>query len=646
MLVVDQLKKNDPQLRVVAWVVVSGLFVLLAGLWYVQVVSSGRYQENQKNQSFRTVRLPALRGKILDRNGAELAENQPSYNLSLYLEDHALRAQIQKQFQTTKAGRKLTRAASSELGRATRYLVVSNAVQELSRLLQQPITLEEARFQTHYEQSLALPLPVVKGLNALQIARFQENSSNPPGLDLEIQPLRVYPRGAAAAHVIGYLKRNEDSAEEEDAFFNYRLPDYTGISGIEAMFNEQLRGRAGAKSVLVNNLGYRQSENVWTPVEAGQNVFLTIDLAVQKAADQALAEVRTRHARTLGAAVVLDVRNGDVLALASSPTFDPNQYIRGLTHPEWAVLSDPEQRPLLNRAVYGGFPPGSIFKMVVGLAALEAGFNPTNVFRSPGYAMVGNRHIADTAPAGDYDFRRAFKLSSNTYFIDCGLGTGVDKILAMGQRLHFGERTGVPLRQDSPAILPTREWQRENMTAWRDGDTANLCIGQGEVLVTPLQVAVMTAAVANGGKVLWPRLVEKVQAQELVETAVVKAASPAQVRDELPVSARTLEIMRAAMLADVEDNDGTGRSAAVPGFRVCGKTGTAQLMKGRVVVDHVTWFASFAPYENPRYAVVVMVESGSSGGGTCAPAARKIYEALQKREKVIAMKTPALAGLN
>ncbi len=646
MLVFDQLKKNDPPMRVIAWVVAAGLFVLLAGLWYVQVVSSHRYVENLKNQSFRTVRLPALRGKILDRRGAELAENVPSYNISLYLEDPALRAQFQKQFQAAKGGRKLPRAQSSELARATRYQVVSNAVQQLGRVLQQPVTLDAARFQTHYQQSLALPLPVVTGLNQLQIARFQESSSNPPGLELEVQPLRVYPRRTSAAHVLGHLKRNEDSVGDEDAFYNYRLPDFTGVAGIESMFDENLRGRAGAKSVLVNNLGYRQSETTWTPVEAGQNVFLTLDLAVQQAADRALAEARTRHPQTRGAAVVLDVRNGDVLALASSPAYDPNLFIGGISHAEWAVLSDPEMHPMLNRAVYGGFPPGSIFKMVVALAALESGWNPTNVFPSSGHAMVGNRHIADTAPAGDYDFRRAFKLSSNTYFIECGLAAGVDKILAIGQRLHLGERTGLTLRPDSPALLPTREWQRENKPAWRDGDTANLCIGQGEVTVTPLQVAVMTAAVANGGKVLWPRLVEKVRAQELVGTPAVRAASPARVRDELPVSARTLEIVREAMLADVEDADGTGRHATVPGWRVCGKTGTAQLMKGRTVVDHVTWFTSFAPYEQPRYAVVVMVEGGSSGGGTCAPAARKIYEALQKMEKADAPKAATLAGTN
>ena len=646
MLVFDQLKKNDPQLRVIAWVVVAGLLVLLAGLWYVQVVSSRRFVENLKNQSFRTVRLPALRGKILDRRGGELAENVPAYSISLYLEDPALRALFQQRFQAAKGGRKLTRAQSGELARATRYQVVSNAVSQLARVLQQSVALDEARFQTHYQQSLALPLPVVTGLSTIQIARFMESSSNPPGLDLEIQPLRVYPRHTSAAHVLGHLKRNEDSVGDEDAFYNYRLPDFTGVAGIESMFDEKLRGRAGAKSVLVNNLGYRQSETVWTPVEAGQNIFLTLDLGVQQAADRALSEVRSSHPQTRGAAVVLDVRNGDVLALASSPVFDPNHFISGVSHAEWAVLSDPEQHPMLNRAVYGGFPPGSIFKMVVALAALESGWNPTNVFRSAGHALVGNRVIADTAPAGDYDFRRAFKLSSNTYFIECGLAAGVDRILAIGQRLHFGERTGLTLRPDSPALLPTREWQRENKPAWRDGDTANLCIGQGEVTVTPLQVAVMTAAVANGGKVLWPRLVERVQAQELVGTPAVRADSPAQVRDELPVSARTLEIVRAAMLADVEDADGTGRHAALPGWRVSGKTGTAQLMKGRTVIDHVTWFTSFAPFDQPRYAVVVMVEGGASGGGTCAPAARKIYEALQKMEKSAAPKGAALAGMN
>ena len=368
-------------------------------------------------------------------------------------------------------------------------------------------------------------------------------------------------------------------------------------------------------------------------MESGQSVYLTIDLPVQKAADIALSE-RLNHTR--GAAVVMDVRNGDILALSSAPAFDPNLFLPRMAYSVWTNLNDEKLRPLANRAVYGDYPPGSIFKIIIGLAALEAGWNPTNIITSPGYATVGQEHKKDTAPAGDYDFKRALKLSCNKYFVDAGLWAGLDRIVTMGHRFHLGERMGFDLHPESGGLLPTREWIRENRGAWKDGDTANLSIGQGDILVTPLQMAVMVAAVANGGTILRPRLVDHVEPQESFEHKPSKVFTNGQARSQIGVSARSLEIVREAMLADVEDSDGTGRSAAIPGFRVCGKTGTAQVMKGRAVVDKITWFVSFAPYESPRYAVVVMVESGVSGGGTCGPVARKIYQALVDREKAAA----------
>jgi penicillin-binding protein 2 len=299
----------------------------------------------------------------------------------------------------------------------------------------------------------------------------------------------------------------------------------------------------------------------------------------------------------------------------------------------WTNLTNETLRPLVNRAVYGIYSPGSVFKIIVGLAALEAGWNHTNIISSPGYAEVGNERKKDTAPAGDYDFKRALKLSCNKYFIDAGRWVGVDRLVAMAQQFHLGEKTSLALRPEAAGLLPTREWVRENRGAWFDGDTANLSIGQGEVAVTPLQIAVLTAAVANGGTVFWPRLVERVASAEAFDPRPPKVFEPGRVRSRLGVSARSLDILREAMLADVEDADGTGRFAAVAGFRIAAKTGTAEVKKGRATIDKMTWFASFGPYESPRYAVVVMVESGGGGGTTCGPVARKIYQAILQREK-------------
>ncbi|MCX6904480.1 MAG: hypothetical protein NTW03_13565, partial [Verrucomicrobia bacterium] len=228
MLVFDQLQKNDASLRALAWSIAAGFVILLGGLYFVQVVSAGRYLEEQKNQSFRTVRLPAVRGKILDRNGLVLVENRPSYHISLYREDRAVRDQFKNQFRAAKGNRRLTREQQSQLARMTRYQVVSNLLSRVGSVLQQPVFISEPQFTRHYERSLALPLPILADLNASNIARFAESAAVPPGVDLEVRPMRFYPYHSMAAHVLGYLRHDEGNTDEEDIFFNYRLPDYTG----------------------------------------------------------------------------------------------------------------------------------------------------------------------------------------------------------------------------------------------------------------------------------------------------------------------------------------------------------------------------------------------------------------------------------
>jgi penicillin-binding protein 2 len=663
MLIFDQLKKNDPQLRVVAMVILAGLGVLLGGLWWVQVVSARAYQANLETQSFRTVRIPAVRGRIFDGNGAVLAENQPAYNVSLYLEelrkpfDQAYlkaaaraRAALKERAdeEQKKLNRKLTKAERKQfilgsqqrelLREQTRFEVASNFIAQISERIQQPLSLDATNFERHYETRLALPFPVMQNLSSSQIARLEEQTTSALGVDLDVQSTRVYPYGTAAAHILGSLRRDDSSAEGEDAFFSYRLPDYRGMVGIEAGFDRQLRGTAGAKSVLVNNVGYRQTENVWSPAAAGQNVVLTIDLRVQQAAEHALQSAYGPTTR--GAAVVMDVITGDILALASSPTLNPNHFIQGFTHEEWERIT--ELRAEINLATQENYQPGSTFKTVVGMAALEAGLDPNQSFRAeanphePGRAWihVGGQAIRDLAPPGEFNFRRAFKLSSNCYFITNGIRTGISRIVELGHRLHLGERTGLPTRQEVAGSFPAVRTVSEN---WFDGQTANICIGQGEIAVTPLQMTVMTAAIANGGKVLWPRLVQRVESQDRISNEPPTVFPAGRVRDELGVKPRTLEIVREAMLADVEDSDGTGREASVPGMRIAGKTGTAQKKDQRgVLQEHVLWFASFGDLvsaQRPRYAVLVMVEmeSGGSGGKTCAPIAGKIYTAIRDR---------------
>jgi penicillin-binding protein 2 len=669
MLIFDELKKNDPQLRLLAVALAGGLFVLLAGLWWVQVVSARKYESHLETQSYRTVRIPAVRGKILDRNGRVLAENRPRYSLSLYLDD--LRRQFDAAYgaaiaqaragqrqriaaQEKKLGRSLTKAERKQFAFAidqlqqlreqSRFQVADSVVEQVGQRLGQPLVLDPATFKRHYDTRLALPYPLLPNLNEMQIARFEELYPGGLGVALDLQPARSYPYGTTAAHLLGYVLRDDSSKEGEDAYpFNYYMPDYRGQVGVEAGFDAQLRGHPGAEAVLVNNLGYRQTESVGSQAEPGDNVVLTIDLDIQQAAERSLLAHQGPDARA--AIVVMDVRTGDVLALVSSPAMNPDY-----SSNDPVRLSDAKLRPQINRATYENYAPGSIFKPIVAIAALENGLDPNaTIYVAPsprdpshGYVMVGAQSIQDTVPPGDYNFRRAIERSSNAYFITVGLRTGIQKIVQLAEKFHLGQRMNLPIRQESPGIFPTEKRIRSH---WLDGDSANICFGQGEIAVTPMQMAVVYSAIANGGKVLQPRFVERIEPQDPASGETPTVFPSGVVRDQLGVHPRSLKILRDAMLSETEDVEGTGRAAVVPGLRICGKTGTAQVKNEHgQLTDWNYWFASFAPYENPRYTVVVMVQSENrgSGGGVCAPIAHDIYEAILISEKPDA---PALAAV-
>lgn len=658
MLVVDELKKNDPSLRLVAIALTAGLCVLFAGLWWVQIVSAKEYQGHLETQAYRTIRLPAVRGKILDREGRVLAENQPRYSLSLFLDDlrqpfyrdytnliyWARAAQKEKIATAEKSlGRTLTKTEAKQfritpdqierLRQLARERVASARAASISEIIGAPVTLDAKDFNKHYARSLALPYPLVKKLDSTQVARFQENFTNGLGADLELESVRSYPNGNTAAHLLGYVLRSDAGQVGDKPAYNYSLPDYEGQVGIEAGLDQELRGHAGEESVLVNSLGYRQSENIEDAPEPGRNAVLTLDLDIQRAAESSILAHQGANARA--AAVVMDIRNGDVLAMVSSPTINP---IYRENSAAW--MNDEKLRPAINRATQEKYAPGSIFKVFVGLACLEAGLDPRREYYNPenpsdsghGHIMIGRRSIKDTAPPGPYDFRRAILRSSNTYFITNGIRCGIDRIITLAQKFHFGQRAKLPTKQETGGDLPTLDQVHHG---WRDGNTANICIGQGEVAVTPLQVAVAYSAIANGGNVFWPRLVIRTEPQDPLAGGTITNYIAGRVRDRIGVSARSLKILHEAMLSETEDPEGTGREARVGGLRICGKTGTAQRTdEHNRVVGWNYWFASFAPYENPRYAVVVMVQSENkgSGGGVCAPIAHDIYEALLKKE--------------
>lgn len=637
MIILDQVQKDDSRLRVISIGILVAMLFLIGGLWRLQILAAQRYSRSETAQSVRLVRVPAVRGKILDRNGVPLAENRPSYDINLYLEElrssfrHDYTNRALPAYRAAHGGARPRGAASQELQQDTRLGVYSNTVQSVAAVLGTNLPVSAEGFQRHYRQALALPIPVAENLNPTQMALFFERGLGVPGVDLEVQAVRTYPHGSVAAHVLGHLRRADEADNDpEPLVFRYRLRDYEGAAGIEKRFDDALRGRAGVKWLRVNSQGYRHQETIYQPTEAGANISLTLDLTVQVAAERALA--RVADAGTRGAAVVMDVQNGDLLALVSLPAFDPNEFLGGMSPEAFARLNDEKMTPQMNRSVSGAYAPGSIFKIIVGLAALEAGFlDPEQNKHYLGYWPMPGHSIDDLAPAGDYNFKRAFKKSSNSYFIDHGLQAGRARIVAMAKRFGLGQGTGFILGPEARGILPDDAYVRRTQKQgdpWTEGDTAQLCIGQGALTVSPLQLAVLTSAMANGGRLVKPRLVQRVES--------TADSSVTEFPNELPVdmglNPRHLEVVRRAMLADVEESDGTGSRAAIKGWQVSGKTGTAEIKRRGVVIDKITWFVAFAPYQPARYAVVVVVESGASGGGTSAPVAREIFEALYRRD--------------
>ena len=673
MFVFDQLRSKDLPIRLMVIFILCCMLLLVGKLWNLQLATAADYRSQQENQSVRAIRLPATRGRILDRNKQPLAVNRLRFDVHVYIDE--LRPLFREHYFRLKKGRKLGRTAQRKLGREARYQVVSNLTMQVSMRLGQPLVLDPERFHRHYHQKLYMPLALMQDLSPDQVAKFVELIHGVPGIDLSVNPVRTYPNGDMAFHTLGYLRREDKPADDKEVPFSYRyrLPDYAGIDGLEGVFDRRLRGEAGAKTIRVNNISYRTSEDVWAWPKSGQDIELAIDRDIQLAAEEAL---KSHGAETRGAVVVMDPNNGDLLALVSRPGFDSNKFITGFSKDEIAQLSDSRLNRWLNRAAGSGgvaYPPGSIFKIISSVAYLEEGIlDPDDKVYNRGFfrneRLYPNYTLDDTAPPGDYDFVKAFKRSSNTYFIHYALTPddrtdqwqqGKRILLDWGNRFRLGKKTIQPWAiagdelpspiREGEGYFPPRgnEFKKVDQfgksSRWAAGDVANLCIGQGEIIVTPLQMAVMTSAVANGGKLMQPRLILRVNSPHALGQAQNRVI-PSKVVADLDLKPETISLLHKAMLADVDDRDGSGRAARVRGMSVGGKTGTAQkkVPTGKFHprtgvrlyrTDHITWFVSFAPVESPRYAVVVMVESGESGGTTCAPIAGRIYRAIQEIER-------------
>lgn len=565
-----------------------GLLFLVGALWRTQVRSGARYVQSVERQSLRRVRAPASRGRILDRHGVCLAGNRPSYCICVRLEAFRVPGRWER---TAKA--------------------VYEAAQEMEFFIGRPPAVTESAIMTHIRRQLPMPLVLAEDLDDRSLARFVENQWRFRGMEIVVMPARDYPQGLAAAHVLGYVGRT-DLAPEERSEYDYLVPEFSGRAGLEAKLDRLLAGVAGREVVRVDASGFRHVVEEEARPIPGRDVVLTLDLRVQQLAEEALADGP-------GAIVVLDPRNGDVLAMASRPTFSPADFVPSIPTALWREMTAEEAgKPLINRAVDEIYAPGSLFKALVAVTALETGRgSPATTFDCPGYFALGASRFRcwNVNGHGTLAMRKAIEQSCNSYFCALGLQCGLAAIRDTAAGVGLGRPTGIELPHEEAGVLPDDAWKRARYReGWRDGDTCNVSIGQGFLAVTPLQMAVVAAALANGGRVYRPAIVRGIGARP---GEAFRLRPPVLERD-LGWSPRTMETVRGGMRDVIEAPAGTGARARIDGVEMAGKTGTAEFGVKGGGLKHA-WMMLFAPVEDPRYAVVMVVDEGVSGGTSVAP---------------------------
>ena len=592
-------------------VIVGGVQALLtAGLagriYQLQVVDSERYtvlaDENRINMQL----LPPARGRIFDRSGQILAENRLNYRL-VVVPEAALDLD----------------AALDEIA-----ALVPIDAQDRERVLR------EARRKQKF-----VPIMVRENLTWEEVSKIEVNAPDLPGVIIDVGRRRLYAFGSDTVHIVGYVGAVNEAELTGDPLL--ALPDFRiGKNGAEKMLESSLRGEAGARQVEVNAYGRVIRELGRRPGRPGDDHMLTIDLGLQQ-------YVAARFGDESGSAVVLDVHSGEILALTSLPSYDPNLFTAGISARQWRELVSHPRFPLSNKSITGQYSPGSTFKMIVALAALEGGdVGPGHSFYCPGFLKLGNRQFRcwRRHGHGHVAMVRGLMESCDVYFYEVAKRVGVDRIAAMAKRFGFGKKLEIELPGEKPGLVPTRDWKLANIgEPWQGGETLVIGIGQGYLLTTPLQLAVMVARIANGGIAVQPHILAEVirDGQPLARET---EAFPA-----MGISPAHIDIVREGMLRVVNDPKGTAFRARIeePTLAMAGKTGSVQVRRiserehrtGVVKNEDRPWeerdhalFVAYAPLERPRYGVAIVVEHGGSGGGVAAPIARDILREVQRRD--------------
>ncbi len=572
----------------------------------------------QKNARTYVLNIPAPRGQIVDRHGNPLAQTRVSYNLAINFPTP-----------TTFSDAEVMRFAEPQILLAR-------------EITGRPVSIGQDLLLKHYKNRGVLPLVITQDLRPDEIEAF--NRRKPEMLSLQPTYQRFYPNGPLAGHVIGYAGRTGRMPDGPIENSQPLWPGAEGREGLEQTFDTQLQGKDGQFNMAFDPSGKKASEQVTIPPQPGYNVITTLDENIQRLCEEALEKGAKR-----GAIVILDPSNGDILALASWPTINPNAFIPNISSDAFKALQEDPAIPLLPRAFRSAYPPGSTFKVTTGIAAMEERvIKPDDHFSCPPSLTIGRLTFRNwkKTDAGSLNFADALTQSCNTYFYQVGIKTGSQRMSEWSQRLGFGMRTGIPLVAEAEGRVPNDEYMRKvHGRKMLEGDLANFSIGQGDLLITPLQMAQMMAIVGNNGTFFQTRLVQQVQS---IDGQIVTAYG-IRARAQYDFDPQVLKEVKRGMVQVVSSGMGTAGKASVPNVKVGGKTGTAQWGAGKRE-QTAAWFAGVAPIDNPKYAFAALYESDAKnaddvhGGSHAAPLIGKVLRELFKEESKPKKKTKKKAG--
>jgi penicillin-binding protein 2 len=596
---------NGERLRfqVVVYILVSVFVVLLLRLWFLQIIRGESYRNLSENNRIRLEDVPPTRGIIYDRHGRILVDNRPAFKLAL---------------------------VPADVGD------LEQTLGKLGRLLKVEKPQLKEKVKSAPRGAPFRPILLNRDMDRDQVAAVETHRFNLPGVLVQIEPRRSYEMPSFAAHLIGYLGEIEEAQLKERRHQGYKLGDYLGKYGVEMEWEEELKGLRGGRQVEADAAGRQLSILHEVAPQPGHNLILTLDTQLQLRAESALEG-------KAGAIIAMDPTTGDILAMASSPAFDQNQFVRGFTPSEWQAIVDNPLHPLENKAIQGQYPLGSTFKPAVATAALAEGLVDLEAtFSCSGEYKLGNQvyRCWKKRGHGKIALYQAVVQSCDIYFYQLGQKLGIDLMAAYAQRYRLGSRTLIRLNNEAGGLVPTAQWKLRRIgVPWQKGEDLVTAIGQGFLLATPIQMGVFYAAIANGGKFLRPRVVLRV---EDPDGGVVKNVSP-EILGNLNLSPDIISFLQHALEGAVNEPRGTGRAAQMRGrllsITVAGKTGTAQVVRAPEdqeeeqdesevpyeFRDHA-WFVAYAPAEAAEIVVVVLIEHGGHGGSAAAPLASQVME--------------------